>query len=102
MDFIFIIFVIWVVFIAVVSILANTSRKTGSIHSRRFYRRPVSSDGHRIPRSEDITCAGMEKHHHRSNPAVDRIPRYIVHEEPETGYVILNGVKRRLTDCRNL
>ena len=26
-------------------------------------------------------------------------PRYIVHDEPEEGYVILNGVKRKLTDC---
>lgn len=102
MDFIFVIFVIWVVFIVVVSILANTSRKTGSIRSRWFYRRPVSSDGHRIPRSMDITCAGIRDHHHRKIPGEERIPRYIVHEDPEMGYVILNGVKRRLTDCKNL
>ena len=29
-------------------------------------------------------------------------PRYVVTEQPEKGYVILNGVKRKLRDCRNL
>ena len=28
--------------------------------------------------------------------------RYIVHDEPEQGYVILNGVKRRIEDCKDL
>lgn len=32
----------------------------------------------------------------------DFLPRYSVAEQPETGYVILNGVKRKLRDCRNL
>ena len=32
----------------------------------------------------------------------DFLPRYSVAEQPETGYVILNGIKRKLRDCRNL
>ena len=26
----------------------------------------------------------------------------VVHDEPEQGYVILNGVKRRIEDCKDL
>lgn len=102
MDFIFVVVFLWIIFVVAVSIFANTAKKTGSIHSKRFYQRPVSSDGHRIKRSEDITCANVENHHHRKIPGVEQAPRYIVHEDPETGYVILNGVKRRLTDCKYL
>lgn len=33
----------------------------------------------------------------------DRIGRKLVpHPEPEPGYVVLNGVKRRIEDCKNL
>lgn len=32
----------------------------------------------------------------------DFLPRYSAAEQPETGYVILNGIKRKLRDCRNL
>ena len=60
----------------------------------------VSSDGHAIPKREDITCAGTYGHAH-NNTALEQEygKRYIVHNEPETGYVILNGVKRKLKDC---
>lgn len=56
----------------------------------------ISSDGHRIPPSKDITCAAYGHTHPES------APRYIVHEDPENGYVILNGVKRKITDCKYL
>lgn len=65
-------------------------------------RKPViSSDGHEIPKHQDITCTNLKNHYHRSN-GYDALPRYIVHEEPTQGYVILNGVKRRIKDCKNL
>lgn len=33
----------------------------------------------------------------------DRIDsRLVRHPEPEPGYVVLNGVKRKIEDCRNL
>lgn len=58
-----------------------------------------SSDGCIIPKSQDITC---RKYGHDHRTKFDQIPRYIVHEEPEDGYVILNGIKRSLKDCKNL
>ncbi len=60
-------------------------------------RRPgptVSSDGHRIPKSRDITGEGQYGHSHENMG-----PRYIVHEEPTTGYCNLNGKIVALKDC---
>ncbi len=57
----------------------------------------VASDGHSIPKSKDITCEGQYGHDHG-----DRVPRYIVHEEPTEGYCILNGKKVALKDCWKL
>ena len=54
----------------------------------------VASDGHRIPNHKDPTCEGQYGHIHE-----DMGPRYIVHEEPTTGYCILNGKKVALKDC---
>jgi hypothetical protein len=60
----------------------------------------ISSDGHAVAPGEDLTCENQYGHHH------DRIngqePRYVVHSEPTSGYVVLNGVKRKLSDCRDL
>ena len=101
---VFIIVSAWIVVaiaIGTASTLLDKNKKSGSIHTKRFYKRPVSSDGHAIPRKDDITCANIEDHYHRPS-GYDKLPRYIVHEEPETGYVILNGKKRRLTDCKYL
>ena len=46
---------------------------------------------------QDITCETQYEHDHK-----DQGERYIVHDEPEQGYVILNGVKRRIEDCKDL
>ena len=64
-------------------------------------RRPViSSDGHEVPEAQDLTC---DRYGHVHEPQTNEFGRrYVVHEDPEEGYVILNGVKRKLTDCRNL
>ncbi|MBQ1476914.1 MAG: hypothetical protein IIZ33_02080 [Erysipelotrichaceae bacterium] len=65
-----------------------------------FLRRgPVSSDGHRVPKEQDLTC-DRYGHDHEENSEFGR--RYIVHEDPEDGYVILNGVKRKISDCKYL
>jgi hypothetical protein len=68
-------------------------------------RRTVSSDGHAVSRRDDITCTDEAGHNHQKE--ISRMeqefgPRYIVHNDPEEGYVVLNGVKRRLEDCKNL
>ena len=59
-----------------------------------------SSDGHIVPKVEDLTCETKYGHNHGTDP--ERQPRYIVHEEPQQGYVILNGVKRKISDCKYL
>lgn len=60
----------------------------------------VSSDGHKVPKRNDVTCAGEYGHVHDNSALENEFgKRYIVHDEPETGYVVLNGVKRRLKDC---
>lgn len=60
----------------------------------------VSSDGHVVPKQQDITCENEFGHQHPKNKEYGR--RYIVHEEPEEGYVVLNGIKRKITDCKYL
>ena len=88
--------VIWVAVIAVwVRVFANLGKQ----------RKTVSSDGHVIPKQDDITCEGKEGHQHKPLTAEqqkDYGKRYIVHNEPEMGYVVLNGVKRRISDCKDL
>ncbi len=67
-------------------------------------RGPVSSDGHVVEPSQDLTC-DRYGHRHLGNTAKDNADygrQYIVHNDPEDGYVILNGVMRKITDCRNL
>ena len=80
---------VWIAIIAVSSILSSLIRKKPPI--------TFSSDGHAIPRKDDFTCETKYGHDHGPSEA-----RYIVHEEPQQGYVILNGVKRRIEDCKNL
>ena len=55
-----------------------------------------SSDGCKIPKEQDLTC---RRYGHQHETGYDKLPRYIVHEEPTKGYVILNGKKVRLKDC---
>jgi len=59
-------------------------------------RRTISSDGHAVPKNQDLTC---ERYGHDHGNIEGR---YIVHEDPPEGYVVLNGIKRRIEDCRNL
>lgn len=68
--------------------------------SKATKKKTVSSDGHVVPKNQDLTCETEFEHKHPQTNEFGR--RYIVHEEPEEGYVILNGIKRKLTDCKNL
>lgn len=90
---IFLFGVLVILLIAVSASQANQAQKNAS-------KPTMSSDGHVIPKQDDITCAGAYGHAH-NNTALEQEygKRYIVHNEPETGYVILNGVKRKLKDC---
>lgn len=66
---------------------SKTSRKSTG-------RSPMASDGHRVPKDQDISCRRYGHNH----PEFDT-PRFIPHEDPEEGYIILNGVKMKLTDA---
>lgn len=81
-----------------VAAAASTSRGKKRTKPDRLIGRSISSDGHTIPYKDDITCENLDGHHHSTSGQ----PRYIVHEEPEEGYVILNGKKIRLKDCKYL
>ena len=85
----FIIIAVWVVIIAAASIISSAMRK-GSMNT-------ISSDRHAVPREDDFTCETKYGHHHDYSER-----RYVVHEEPQQGYVVLNGIKRRIEDCKNL
>lgn len=53
-----------------------------------------------LTKRDDITCTTEYGHAHDTTALEQEYgKRYIVHNEPETGYVILNGVKRKLKDC---
>ncbi len=78
----------------------SMKKKAATVHNKAaspLNKKTVASDGHVIPRSDDITCEGQYGHNHG-----DSIPRYIVHEEPTEGYCILNGKKVALKDCWKL
>lgn len=96
--FITVIVIFWI--LIVFALVANAAKRNGAGKNTNM-RRTVSSDGHAVPRREDLTCDTNEGHHHPEESAMAKEfgPRYIVHDEPEEGYVILNGVKRKLTDC---
>ena len=83
---------LWVLFFAAAAVVSATRNK------RRNH--TISSDGHVVPASQDLTCESLYGHDHHSVPGTQR--RYVVHEDPEEGYVILNGVKRMLKDCKDL
>lgn len=76
--------------------------------ARSIYKRivrseqPVSSDGHRIKPSENNTVQTPKHPIVKSRYAnrQDPLPQYIVHEEPEEGYIILNGKKISKKDLK--
>ncbi len=73
--------------------------------NKKRRRSTIAHDGHVIPPDQDITCEGRDGHQHPQPSAQDIKDygrRYIVHNDPETGYVILNGIKRKLSDCKDL
>jgi hypothetical protein len=94
-------FIVWAVLIlCFITFVANAASKPKKKGRKPNYLvgRTISSDGHTIPYKDDITCETKDGHHHPTSNQ----PRYIVHEEPEEGYVILNGKKIRLKDCKYL
>ena len=86
--------IIWIV---IVVAFANVFARKG--------RRTISSDGHAVPKNQDLTCETKAGHVHPEISAKDKADygaRYIVHNDPEMGYVVLNGVKRKISECKDL
>ncbi len=98
-DIFFVIIVVYLVIMVFISIFSSRTRVNSNAQGRR---RPVSSDGHEVPRAQDLTCETKYGHVHNRLPEYERTPRYIVHEDPEEGYVVLNGIKRKISDCKYL
>ena len=61
-----------------------------------FRRATRASDGHRLGADQDITCRQYGHNHPRS---VEPESRYIVHEDPTEGYIVLNGKKMLRTEA---
>ena len=81
-----------VFFITIISLISSAQKKR-----KRLMR---SSDGHFVKPEENLTCEANDNHRHpKSNEFGER---YIVHNEPSLGYVTLNGVLRKIEDCKDL
>lgn len=76
------------------TVSGNTA--SGSRANRPFSKGPMASDGHRVPKDQDISCRRYGHKHEEFDT-----PRFIPHEDPEEGYVILNGVRMKLTEADN-
>ena len=64
----------------------------------------VSSDGCVVPQEEDETCEGKDGHTHKELVGYENEKfgkRYVVHNEIENGYVVLNGVRKKIKDCKD-
>ena len=95
-----IIFVFFSLMGFIISAASRSSRVRSAVLLNNKKRKTVSDDGHYVPRSDDLTCETAQGHrHNRNNEFGDR---YIVHNEPEEGYVVLNGIIRKIEDCKNL
>ena len=87
-------FLILVAVINIVNAIISSGKRAGNRS-----RRSISDDGHAVPRSQDLTCETKYGHDHGG---IEAQKRYIVHEDPEEGFVVLNGIKRRIKDCKYL
>ena len=98
MEFMFFFVWIFIVITFVIAILGSTASKfKGKVRMPT-----IAHDGHVIPRENDITCESTYGHNHAYAVSMGETPRYIVHEDPDDGYVVLNGVLRRIEDCKYL
>ena len=73
----------------------NKSGKTGWQELKEAAKTGVehyASDGHKISAEDDISCARFG-HDHSHDPKQEGFPenQFIVHNEPQAGYINLNG-----------
>ena len=60
------------------------------------YRPPRSTDGHALRKDQDITCRQFG---HRHSELEEPATRFIVHDDIEDGFIILNGKKMHRTEA---
>ncbi len=74
----------------------SQNRQDGFQSILKNRRHSVSADdGHRLFGDEDVSCSRFGHVH----PEADDMPRYIVHDDPEDGYILLNGKKMLLSEA---
>ncbi len=95
------IFIVWFLIIFVVALTQIIGAMVKVSKGNNRIRKTISSDGHVVPKDQDLTCERYG-HDHRKEGTNEFGRRYIVHEDPEEGFVVLNGVKRKISDCKNL
>jgi len=84
-----IVFFIFVVgFVVVITVLSVTTSKFSPQH------------GANIPRIDPNHLFHEARGEYGENHADIVDDRVVHHPEPESGYVVLNGIKRRLEDCK--
>jgi hypothetical protein len=74
----------------------NRSAAAGTNPRRASGKGPLALDGHRVSKDQDISCRRYGHKHEEFDT-----PRFIPHEDPEEGYVVLNGVRMKLTEADN-
>ena len=123
-----IILLIWVIFLVIFSISMNSAKKK-KMHNKKLTsfenvsgtfngnymkagksstgfkqnsknRKVMSSDGHKVSNEFDRTCETQFGHNHRTEYSMDS--RYVVHEEPTQGYIVLNGKKYSKNELNKL
>ncbi|MCR4892936.1 MAG: hypothetical protein K5989_12235 [Lachnospiraceae bacterium] len=103
MDFSFAGIIPILVWIFIIAIIIKSGRKVNKnkpgMNTPKRNVPPRSRNGeYNTPRLPEQYNPKRKIHNH---PGLDE-GGLVVHEEAEEGYVILNGVKRRLKDCKNL
>ena len=73
---------------------AGTGRSAGNLQRPRRSGPARSTDGHVLRGKNDITCRQFGHNHPEESE-----PRFIVHDDPEDGFIILNGVKMRISEA---
>ena len=86
------VFVLYII-VLVIAVLAILSRKQKPSPPRNLNKMDIDIPSQAIPHSQ-----GIETQNHED--FVNN--HYVHHDEPEQGYVVLNGIKRKLEDCKNL
>ncbi len=86
----------WVIF-RLLSRRKNVGAKGAGVSgSQRSNRQAKALDGHVLTGEKDITCRQFgHRHSLKEEPEM----RFLVHDEPEQGFILLNGIKMRITEA---